>query len=285
MDCNGLVFVDGRIEVPICNRTLRVTGSLFTDDGMRYIVPDYSGNNYDGIVNGNCTWVAGRINGAINLDGDGDFIDIGNPSELNITDKITVTAWIKVNAFDKAYQAIVTKGDTSWQLRRNGTTNNVQFAVRTAAGDPISVTGSSVNVNDGLWHHIAGVYDKGSDALLLYVDGVLVGTGEASGDLNTNSASVYIGENAEQRGKYFNGLIDDVRVYHKGLSLLEILDIFGGITLTGELKGHWTMDSGNCSTVVNVAPTKAAIYHWPSGSKDRWSPVGGAFYKSITRNP
>ena len=279
MDCNGLVFVDGRIEAPICNRTLNVTGSLWTDEGIRHIVPDYSGNGYDGIVNGDCAWVAGKIGGAINFDGNGDFIDIGNASQLNLTNNITVSAWIKVTAFDKPSQAIVTKGNDSWQLRRYASTNNIEFCI--SDSDKIH---SNVNVNDGQWHYIAGTFD--GETINLYVDSILPVTAGASDNINSNSSPVYIGENSGAPGKYFNGAIDDVRVYKEALNLIDITSIIaGGSPKADKLVGWWTMDWSNSSTTVKASPTKAAIYHWPGGVKDRWSPAAGAFYKSITRNP
>jgi len=281
LDCNGLVFVDGRVEMSICNRTVNIKGSLFSDGGIRYIIPDGSGFGNNGVANGNCAWVAGKVNGAINFDGDGDFIDIGFPIPA-ITNRITVAAWIKVTAFDKPYQAIVTKGDTRWRLQRYSNTNCIQFVCTGVTGGDIH---GSRNVNDGQWHHIAGVYDGTDNRIFLYVDGVEDVNQVTSGSISTNSAPVYIGENSEQRGRYFNGAIDQVRIYNKALTAPEIATIFGGSAPTSDLVGYWSMDWGNCSTTITAAPTKAAIYHWPGGSKDRWSPAAGAFYKSITRNP
>ena len=280
LDCNGLVFVDGRIEIPIYDRAVKVTGSLFTDEGIRHLVADdsNSGNNGDGVINGNCAWVAGKVHGAINFDGDGDFIDIGFPMPA-ITNRITVAAWIKVTAFDKTYQAIVTKGDTRWRLQRYSDTDHIEFACTGVTGGDIH---GSRNVNDGQWHHIAGVYDGIDNRIFLYVDGVEEVNQFANGNISTNSAPVYIGENYEEPGRYFNGQIDEVRVYSKALTQAQIQTIAAE---TDDLVGYWSMDWGDCSLVITAAPTKAAIYDWPSGSKNRWSPAAGAFYKSITRNP
>lgn len=216
LDCNGLVFVDGRVEMPIANQSMAVRGALFTDDGIRYILPDYSGNGYDGVINGDCLWVAGTPlrGGAINFDGDGDYINIGNPLELNINKKITVAAWIKVTAFDKSYQAIVTKGDTSWRLQRYSNTDYMQFGC-SGLSINTSVRGYKP-VNDGVWHHVAGVYD--GSIIYLYIDGTLDNWQYASGNISTNSASVYIGENSEVTGRCFNGAIDSVRVYKRSFT-------------------------------------------------------------------
>jgi hypothetical protein len=124
---SGLVFVDGRIETPVLNQATNITGSLIADDGFRYILPDYSGNGYDGVVNGDYVGVTGRLDGAINFDGNGDFIDIGNAANLNITNKITVAAWIKTSSSSPEYQGIITKGNSSWRLQKSGSTNYVEF--------------------------------------------------------------------------------------------------------------------------------------------------------------
>ena len=278
---NGLIFVDGRIELPVINQSMNITGSLFTDDGIRYILPDYSGSGYDGIVNGDCAGVVGKLDRAINFDGNGDFINIGDPLGLKITSKITVAAWIKVNAFNRAYQAVITKGDSSWRLQRYANTNYMEFSC-TGTSNPILF--GSKNVNDGLWHHVAGVYD--GSRIYLYVDGVLDKDQAAIGSISTNSASVYIGENSEQSGRYFDGIIDSVKVYKKGLSSVEILSLYtGGSPAGADLVGFWMMNTGSCATTIDSAPMKAAVWHWPSLVKDRWSPAAGAFYKSIARNP
>lgn len=276
----GLVLAAGRIELPIYNWALAVTGSLFVDGGIRWLVPDYSNFINSGVVNGDCGWVNGANNGAINFDGNGDFIDLGNPAQLNITDKITVTAWIKVNAFDKAYQAIVTKGDSSWRLQRYASTNYIEFTCGGVFGGSIH---GSINVNNGLWHHIAGGYD--GFGIYLYIDGILDYYQFASGNINVNAFPAYIGENSWQRGRYFNGDIDDVRIYKKGLLQSDILKVRNGESLVfADLVGLWRMDWGNCTAAITSAPLKAAVYNWPGGVKDRWIPAG-AIYKSITRNP
>ncbi len=49
-------------------------------------------------------------------------------SAFDFTGGVTVAAWIKVNAFDKPWQALVTKGDGTWRLQRNSETDTLEFA-------------------------------------------------------------------------------------------------------------------------------------------------------------
>jgi hypothetical protein len=164
----------------------------------------------------------GRLDGALEFDGLDDYVLISNEENFDITHTITLAAWIKVKAFDNAWQAIVTKGDNAWRLQRDASNNGIEFAC-TGINVPGTTWGNilgSVDVNDGQWHHIAGVYD--GTKIYLYVDGVVDNFNDASGFINRNNFPVMIGENAQERGRYWNGLIDDVRIYNYGLNASEI---------------------------------------------------------------
>jgi len=80
-----------------------------------------------------------------------------------------------------------------------------------------------MNVKDGRWHHVAGVYD--GQKLYLYVDGKLDNSLQASGLISRNNHPVYIGENSEQKRRVWKGLIDDVRIYSYALSADEAKEL------------------------------------------------------------
>ena len=185
---------------------------------------DSAGENHGTLYGGPPHWhpSEGRIWGALEFDGVDDFVSIPNESNFDITHQLTVSAWIKVTAFDKGWQAIVTKGDTAWRLQRLGSSNSIVFHCNCSWG-----TDGSINVNNGQWHHVAGVYD-GTRAYL-YVDGVLDNSKPASGLIWTNDYPVMIGENAEQPGRFWNGLIDGVRIYICALSPPEVYQLYSNI--------------------------------------------------------
>ncbi|HUT46727.1 MAG TPA: LamG domain-containing protein [Sedimentisphaerales bacterium] len=188
---------------------------------------DATGNGNDGTLNGDPQWAAGRLGGALEFDGEGDYVDIGNDPIFNITDQITVACWIKVNQFTYDWQAIFTMGDDSWRLQRQTTTDNLCWACTGVTGTPGDWwLRGDVNVNDGEWHHIAGVYD--GSKFYLYVDGDLDASKDASGTIDSSSYPVFIGANAQQSGREFDGLIDDARVYKRALMDTEILGVMSG---------------------------------------------------------
>ena len=192
---------------------------------------DASGNgNVGKILNGEPRWQAsGRIGGALLFDGKGDWVHVANEDKFDCVAQVTVAAWIKVNRFDKEWQAIVTKGDSAWRLQRNQDKDNIEFAcsgLKVQGGSPYGPLYGQKNVNDGRWHHVVGVYD--GEKMCLYIDGVVDASQPASGGIATNNHPVYIGENSEMTGRFWNGLIDDVRIYNYALSEDQVKAVYGG---------------------------------------------------------
>jgi len=149
-------------------------------------------------------------------------VDCGNDPLFDITSSITVASWIKFDAQSRSSQAIVTKGNNAWRLQRNGSQRSVEFACTgvDVVGTSSSTIDGVADVSDGQWHHVAGVYD--GNHIYLYVDGVLDNSKDAVGLINTNTYSVLIGENAERNQRWWDGLVDDVRIYNNALSAAEI---------------------------------------------------------------
>ncbi len=199
------------------------------DDGSGSAAIDSSGNGLDGILVGDPSWAAGIVGGALEFDGDGDYINVGKDPAFDITNQITVAAWIKVGSFQGEWQNIIAKGDTSWRLQRYLDKNTLEFACTgvVVPGTKWSNILGTVEVNDGQWHHVVGTYDGAQ--ICLYVDGTLdVSSKTIGGSIKINDHAVLIGENAEKPERFWNGLIDDVRVYNYGLSADEVAAIYAG---------------------------------------------------------
>jgi beta-galactosidase len=172
-------------------------------------VLDSSGNDLHGRLVGDAKIVSDPVRGnVLGLDGNGDYVNCGNNPAFDITGSITITAWIKANTFDARIRkdsgnlAVVTKGiQAAWSLVRNHETDNFKFYCKglDVPSDSSSVVRGRRNENDGKWHHIAGVYDRRK--MYLYVDGELDASASATGNINTNSLTVLIGENPQRRAR------------------------------------------------------------------------------------
>jgi hypothetical protein len=195
------------------------------DEGSGNTAADAGDKGLDGSLVGDTSWVDGIVAGALAFDGDGDYVDVGKDPAFDITQQITVSAWIKVNAFNKKFQAIVTKGDSAWRLQRNYNNNTLEFACSglVVSGNRWGSIHCTVDVNDGMWHHVAGTYD--GSQICLYVDGKLDASSTASGTIKINNQPVYIGGNSERPDRFWNGLIDDVRLYSYALTADEVAEL------------------------------------------------------------
>jgi hypothetical protein len=178
-----------------------------------------SAGGSDGTLVGDPTWVNDPERGrCLDFDGDGDYVDVGEDPSLTFTEQITVACWIKVRAFDRNWNAIVTKGD-DWVLARTRDDDRVAFLCLglTGGGWPEVYSG---DVNDDDWHHVAGVYD--GSRLTMYQDGIGVDSKSLGGRINSNWSRVLIGENGQVGNRFWNGLIDDVRIYSRALTAQEV---------------------------------------------------------------
>lgn len=192
------------------------------------IAADSSGHINHGRLNGDPQWQQGHIGGALAFDGVDDYVSIKDTPDFDITKEITVACWIQIDKFNIPWQAIITKSNQSWRIIRAESNRSVEFACtgvdvqNTIWG---TVYGKAV-VDDGQWHHIAGVYD--GTQVYLYVDGVLDASIEGSGKINANNANVLIGANAGDFWRFWYGLIDDVRVYSYALSAEQVREVHAG---------------------------------------------------------
>ena len=98
------------------------------------------------------------------------------------------------------------------------------FGVGSSVNDTVL---SKVRVNDGVWHHVAATREKATGAMKLYVDGDLDGERNGSKNSLTRASRITVGC-LQTNGNFFEGLIDDVRIYERVLSGDEVAAIAGG---------------------------------------------------------
>jgi len=151
-----------------------------------------------------------------------DYVDCGNDASLNITNVVTVEAWIKANSWTTT--GGVSMGVFVWKPGCYGlmfsTSGSVGGIFYREGGNPLYMFPESNVLNTGQWYHVVGVYD--GQKAYTYVDGSLVNSKDYPGILVTNSNPVYIGGLTTSR--HFNGTIDEVHIYNRALTPEEIHD-------------------------------------------------------------
>ncbi len=182
---------------------------------------DNSGNNHNGTLIGGAKWAPGKIGGAIDLDGKSGFVRIADKSAFNIAGQVTIASWVNIRSVPSEYMAIVTKGDSSWRLSTAQQQRKFHCSVNNYNN---IVLDGSTEVPANEWHHVAMVYNN--EEVRLYVDGRLDAEKPWKDGIALNDFDVLIGENAEQKGRFFDGLIDDVRIYNYALKDSDIMALF-----------------------------------------------------------
>jgi len=202
------------------------------DESSGSLAADSSGNNCVGTLTGNPQWQpsGGKLSGALEFDGDGDYVKIGNEAIFDFTNEITVAAWVNITTVPEMWTAIVTKGNSAWRLSTYREERKFHFNV-TGYSRVYSHVHGEKEVGKGEWHHVCGTYDGAY--VRLYIDGVedpasRLNVAAYSGPITSNDFDVCIGENSEEQGRCWHGLIDDVRIYSYALSRQEIKAILGG---------------------------------------------------------
>jgi hypothetical protein len=139
---------------------------------------------------------------------------------------MTWSAWVKAAANPADDGQIVAKSNSAngWQFKTSPDTGPHTFGVAVSSASNAYAQRYSTTVRLlNVWYHVAGVYNAAARTLDIYVNGVLdngvlVGTIPAS--QSANNVNVNIGRRSG--GYYFNGVIDEVRIYNRALSAAEV---------------------------------------------------------------
>ena len=189
------------------------------NEGTGSTAYDSSPEGNNGTIYG-ASWVRGKFGYALKFDGTDDYVDCGSDESLNITDAVTIEAWVKPRGSysDLSFPTIVRK-EGAYALRFHYIDGSLQGIVW--IGGSIKVSNALENAWDTTkWTYFVFVYD--GQYLRLYRDGVeAVDPRAQTGAVDVTTNNLGIGATGDGR-YFFNGLIDEVRIYNRALSAEEI---------------------------------------------------------------
>jgi len=205
------------------------------ETGNTSTAADSSGSGLDGTLTSfpadpTANWVSSPRGGALEFDGANDYINLGNPAALQITGAMTLAAWIYIDDFDNPSR-IITKstGTRGYELTieniGTGGQNKANFMVASNSSTLIGVANNAA-LPAGQWLHLAGVYTPGV-SLKIYVNGDLKNTrttGIPASQYNPAN-NVNIGRRPNNT-LWWDGKIDDARIYDRALSAADIADLY-----------------------------------------------------------
>ncbi len=186
---------------------------------------DLTGNN-DGTRNGNPVFVEGRngIGRALNFDGVDDFVDCGSDSTITSMDNnFTVSIWFKALECQPAHNRYIFSRNQGYafMICNGGVSSNFGYIVYNKSGHSDFAWTSGIDLVDNMWHH--GVLLFENHYASLYLDGLLL-QNQSYGDMG-NTHNTFAGAWATNYG-FFNGTIDEVKIYNRVLSLGEIEELY-----------------------------------------------------------
>jgi hypothetical protein len=223
--------------LPVNCRGATLPGSMeahWTFDEMKAsVIDDSSGNGLDGTLIGGTLLVDGVHGMAVRLDGEKNFVDFGHPVPLRLVGSMTICAWMNSTSFPIDDAAIVSTLNPGYQLDTTVDTGprTIGFKLVDPCGNVMARYGATELVRD-TWYHIAGVYDADRRTLDVYLngqwdDGALLGA-VAPVQLVAGQP-VYVGRRPDSGGYEFTGLIDDVQIYSRALTQVEIERAMNGV--------------------------------------------------------
>jgi len=184
---------------------------------------DSSSYGHDGLIVDNVTPTADRFGN----DGkaclfDGGYIDAGNPVSFQLTEEISISAWIKPIQIND-WSGIVSKWSGfnigAFYLGINPDNNSVRWNLDM----PNPIEGNELMLNE--WLHIVSTYD--GDTVKIYENGVLINEDAYENGIQDVAANLLIGSQYDFPFNYlFNGAIDDVLIYNRALEVEEIGSIY-----------------------------------------------------------
>ena len=169
-------------------------------------------------------WVDGISGKCLNLDGIQECINCEDDSSLDVSNEVTVSAWIKLDNLTSGYQTIVGKwtsvsGERSYIFQVNDDKLEVWYSVD---GDVSSHIASTTSLTTE-WTHVAFVLGT-DDTIRMYIKGVQDATTASLTAINQHIQNTYVGKYSG--GEFFNGRVDEIRIYNRGLNATECNYLF-----------------------------------------------------------
>jgi hypothetical protein len=229
-------------SAPVVATTLPLSGSGLVahyafDEASGATVVDSSGNHPAGTLVNNPGRVPGRIgSGALSLDGNDDYVSLGDVLDFGANQDFTVSFWFKTadNAATQSWPAFVSKENasvaprTGWECDLS-TGNGNRLGCSTFVNGAQDYVYTTVSVNDNLWHHGVFVRNTAARRIELYLDGVLHATDQsiATGSLANATVLLAGARGPNSAAKYrVQSLLDDLRLYDRALGLSEVQALF-----------------------------------------------------------
>ncbi len=216
------------------------------------------------------TWISGdeaRVNGALRLDGINDYVRIPTNEPLNIgTNAVSISLWVKLSVLPSAmstnYSGIYDSTADAYVMYLDRAARELRFKVTDSANQAARPGIPEAKLQTDVWHHVVGVYAGSAGTFsnavgqaMIFLDGRIVDIHSGDdysgfgliGNVRPRQAAA-IGRNGTENSSYFGGAVDDVAIWRRPLSPVEVRQIYNagtqGIPLEQNVMTIWITQFG-----------------------------------------
>ncbi len=219
-----LIIVEGKEGILSNEISSGLVGHWKFDENTGTIAYDSSGYGQHGNLFNNPTRTEGKISKALSFDGTDRYVRILSTSNLQVTGDLTINVLVYPTNCGVGRQGIIFKHyNNEYELILEPNCS-VSFYQGDGAWEEIQEP-SGFNAPQNTWTHLTVVRVAGNKRLYFYKNGELVGNDDYSKNPLSSNYPVIIGKR-DGTSSYFNGLIDDVRIYNRALSSEEIQKLY-----------------------------------------------------------
>lgn len=293
--------VTSRVATVTVNTATGIDAGLvgrWTFDEPANLGKDIASTNDAVAAGGAYSFAAGRVGaGALAVNGMDGRLEVADSPALRFTaaQTFTLAAWVYPSTLRTAWVGVITKSRSQWPwygIWLDNLSNWIFGGVNNLVGSALPMDDNGALVLG--WHHVAIMQDGGAGTTSIYVDGVIAATGVAA-DAN-GVGPMWIGGSAGVT-EFFDGLIDDVRLYKRVLSEAEIAQLFTAPVPTAHLPLAIVKQPEDARTIVGQSATLTVLANsagltaqWYKGSTAVGAPVptaviGGGASASFTTAP
>ncbi len=253
----------------------------FDEDAGQW-VNDTSGNDNNGTLGADAgsagddpSWTTGISGTALNFDGIDDFVSVDHDPTLDLTTSMTISAWIYADDYGQGHARIVEKSGTTDSIWVFGINSNcVYYGIFKGGGQ--TYFNNAGTLTNGNWHHLVGTWD--GSTMRAYVDGIDTGvTASLTSPCDSSVQPITFGKRvAPTNLAYFNGIIDEAKIWDRALDPTEVMDSYASIAVSYNITNIFQLQNmsidlaGNYTLMNDIDASVTSTWNGGSG----FEPVG-----------
>jgi hypothetical protein len=182
---------------------------------------DTTGLGHNGVLTATVA-AAGMYGQALSFNGTSSLVSVADANDLDFTTGMTLEAYVRPNTLTGWRSLLLKQGSTgglAYALYGSDQANHPAGFANIAAWDADARGPSTLPVN--AWSHVVVTWAQNEGMLKLWIDGFQVGARAVTGTITVTSGALFMGGN-QFWGEYFDGRIDNVRLYNRPLDIVEI---------------------------------------------------------------